>query len=169
MDRSCPEISCRGRYRPRDHRCRRRRVILVKREITMTKPEIVHRPSRAKQRAPLKHRVAAACGGACGAATTRLIAGNVRTESALWAETHTHMGRTRAHQPTQYEEFARESMVYPEAIRSGALAIRRDDSATWIRANSLFAGAGANNPRENAEIRDSRRDDFPFGKNAEKA
>lgn len=42
-----------------------------------------HRPSRAKQRAPLKHRVDAAYGGACGAATTRLIAGDVRTESAL--------------------------------------------------------------------------------------
>jgi len=79
-----------GHRHPRDSH-RRRRVILVKREITMTKPKIVHRPSRAKQRAPLKHRVDAACDGACGAATTRLIAGDVRTESALWAETHTRI------------------------------------------------------------------------------
>lgn len=135
MDRSCPEISCHARYRR--HRDRRR-IILVKREITMTKPEIAHRPSRAKQHAPLKHRVDAACGGACGAATTRLIAGDVRTKSALWSETHMH-GDAHAHRSSRYGELARESIVYPEAIRSGALAIRRDDSTTWIRAKSLFA------------------------------
>lgn len=44
-----------------------------------------HRSSRAKQRAASKHRVDAAC----DAATTCLIAGDVRTESALSAEPRT--------------------------------------------------------------------------------
>lgn len=82
------------------------------------------------------------CGGACGGGDdSPIIAGDVRTESALWAETHTY---TRGcahtqHPPGAEEKLARESIVYPEAIRSETIAIKRDDSAARTRAKCDYS------------------------------
>lgn len=99
----------------------------------MTKPKI----ARAKQRTPVNHRVNAAC----GVATTRLIAGDVRTKSALWAETHASPSC---------------STVYPEAIRSGGHVDSREVVNRDAAANNPRGGASPS-PREKRESAEERR------------